>query len=56
MAIVFPRGVAIRTTQVIGSFVILNATIEKLKGKDPTEFIKKSGMMWGQPTTRAVAV
>lgn len=34
LAILFPRGLTIRTTQIVGSFIILNGTINSLKDID----------------------
>lgn len=38
-ATLFPRGLMIRTNQIVGSFVILNATTNLLKSQDPTLLI-----------------
>ena len=35
----FPRGLAIRTSQIVGSFIILNGTINSLKDFDPVEYL-----------------
>lgn len=35
LALVFPRGLGIRTTQIVGSFIILNGTIHTLKDFSP---------------------
>jgi len=40
-AYVFPRGLLIRTTQIIGSFVILNGTINLLQMKEHEKFERK---------------
>lgn len=40
LAVVFPRGLTIRTTQIVGSFIILNGTINSLKDFDPVLFSK----------------
>lgn len=34
LALLFPRGLTVRTTQIVGSFIILNGTINSLKGVD----------------------
>ncbi|KAJ0395684.1 hypothetical protein P43SY_002477 [Pythium insidiosum] len=34
LALIFPRGLTIRTTQIVGSFIILNGTINSLKELD----------------------
>ncbi|DBA00307.1 TPA: hypothetical protein N0F65_001502 [Lagenidium giganteum] len=34
LAVLFPRGLTIRTTQIVGSFIILNGTINSLKDVD----------------------
>lgn len=34
MAVIFPRGLTIRTSQIVGSFIILNGTINSLKDLD----------------------
>jgi CRP-like cAMP-binding protein len=34
LALLFPRGLTVRTTQIVGSFNILNGTINSLKGVD----------------------
>lgn len=34
LAVIFPRGLTIRTTQIVGSFIILNGTINSLKDVD----------------------
>lgn len=34
LAVLFPRGLTIRTTQIVGSFIILNGTINSLKDID----------------------
>uniref|UniRef100_K3XC50 Cyclic nucleotide-binding domain-containing protein n=1 Tax=Globisporangium ultimum (strain ATCC 200006 / CBS 805.95 / DAOM BR144) TaxID=431595 RepID=K3XC50_GLOUD len=34
LAILFPRGLTVRTTQIVGSFIILNGTINSLKDID----------------------
>lgn len=36
LAVLFPRGLTIRTTQIVGSFIILNGTINSLKDIDIT--------------------
>lgn len=34
LALIFPRGLTVRTSQIVGSFIILNGTINSLKGVD----------------------
>jgi len=50
-AYVFPRGLLIRTTQIIGSFVILNGTINLLQMKEHEKFERK----WLMTTGASVA-
>lgn len=46
MALTFPRGLGIRTTQIVGSFVILNGTINSIKDFDPLNMIKDYLRQW----------